>query len=140
MPRLMIAATCAALALALAACGDDNNKDSSTPAAAKPAPAATATTDTAGGSDSSAAGAVVNVSMKDIKFVPDKITAKVGQKIHWTNNDGPAHNVTATDGADFASDTLNPGDTFDYTPTKAGVIKYVCTIHPGQSGEIRVTK
>jgi plastocyanin len=139
MPRLIIAATCAALAFALAACGDDNN-DSSSPAAAKPAPAATATTGTAGGTDGSAAGAVVNVSMEDIKFVPDKIAARVGQKIHWTNDDAPAHNVTATDGADFASDTLNHGDTFDYTPTKAGVIKYVCTIHPGQDGEIRVTK
>jgi plastocyanin len=139
MPRFIIAATCAALALSLAACGDDKN-DSSSPAAAKPAPAATETTDAAGGSDSSAAGAVVNVSMKDIKFVPDKVTAKVGQKIHWTNDDAPAHNVTATDGADFASDTLNQGDTFDYTPTKAGVIKYVCTIHPGQNGQIRVTK
>ena len=139
MPRFIIAATCAALTLALAACGDDK-QNSSTPTAAKPAPAATATTATAGGSDSSAAGAVVNVSMKDIKFVPDTITARVGQKIHWTNEDAPAHNVTATDGADFASDTLNHGDTFDYTPTKAGVIKYVCTIHPGQNGEIRVTK
>ncbi len=136
MPRLMIAAACAALTLALAACGDDK-KDSSSPAVAEPTPAATTTT---GGSDSSAAGAVVEVSMKNIKFVPETVTAKVGQKVHWTNDDAPVHNVTATDGADFASDTLNNGDTFDYTPTKAGVIKYVCTIHPGQNGEIRVTK
>ena len=135
MPRLP-ATVLACLALAacglVAGCGDDNKDTSSTPAtppAAAPPPAAAA-----------AAGDVVKVTMKDIKFVPADITAKVGQKIEWTNTDTPAHNVTAKDGADFASDTLNPGDTFDYTPTKAGKIDYVCTIHPGQSGTITVTK
>ena len=54
--------------------------------------------------------------MKDIKFVPEEVTAKVGQKIVWTNNEMVPHNVTATDGADFKSDKLDEGDTFEYTP------------------------
>src|ERR671916_456219 len=45
---------------------------------------------------------IVSVGMKDIKFVPEKVTAKVGQKIVWTNNEDVPHNVTATDGADFS--------------------------------------
>lgn len=39
------------------------------------------------------------------------------------------HNVSATDGADFESETLRENDTYEYTPTKAGTITYVCTIH-----------
>ena len=79
--------------------------------------------------------------MKDIKFVPEAITAKVGQKIVWENTDGQIpHTVTATEGADFDSGKMDPGATFDYTPTKAGTIDYVCTIHDGQTGSITVTK
>jgi plastocyanin len=130
-----IGLACLALAF-VAGCGSDNKSDSSsTPAAAKPAPAQTATST----APSNTSAATVEVTMKDIKFVPHNITAKVGQKIVWTNDDTAPHNVTATDGADFASKTVNNGQTYEYTPTKAGVIKYVCTIHSGQDGEIRVT-
>jgi plastocyanin len=142
MPRLTkVGLACLVLAV-VAGCGSDKNDSSSTPAAAKPAPAESTTAPTATATDDSASstGAVVKVSMKDIKFVPEKIAVKVGQKIQWTNDDAVAHNVTATDGADFASDTINGGGTYSYTPTKAGVIQYVCTIHSGQNGEIRVTK
>jgi len=48
--------------------------------------------------------------------------------------------VTAEQGADFKSDTMNEGDTFEYTPTKAGTIDYVCTIHPKQTGKLIVTE
>ena len=135
MPRLP-ATVLACVALAggfIAGCGDDDSDTSSTPAAAPPAappPAA------------SAAGDVVKVGMKNIKFVPADVTAKVGQKIEWTNTDGQTpHNVTSqTDGFDFASGNMESGDTFDYTPKKAGKIDYVCTIHSGQSGTITVTE
>lgn len=122
-----IALACLALAGggALAGCGGDDG-------GAKPG-AGTTTPTGAGGS--------VAVSIKNVKFLPHDVTAKVGQTITWTNDDGSiAHNVTATDGADFASDTLNGGDTFSYTPRKAGTIAYVCTIHNGQDGTITVTK
>jgi plastocyanin len=129
---------CLALAF-VAGCGDDKSDSSSAPAASKPAPAHSATAPAAT-TGSAASGAVVEVSMKNIRFVPEKITAKVGQKIVWTNDDSIVHNVTATDGADFASDSVGGGGTYAYTPTKAGVIRYVCTIHSGQNGEITVTK
>jgi plastocyanin len=136
MPRLPVTVlACLALAggAALAGCGDDNKDTSSTPAtppAAAPPPAA----------PQASAGDAVKVTMKDIKFVPADITAKVGQKIEWTNTDTPAHTVTATSGAKFDSGNMDPGATFSYTPTKAGKIDYVCTIHSGQTGTITVTK
>lgn len=140
MHRLtMVGLACLALAL-VAGCGDDKKDSSSAPAAAKPAPAESTTAPTATAESASSTGAVVEVSMKDIKFVPDRIAVRIGQKIEWTNDDAAPHNVTATEGADFESDTINEGGTYSYTPTKAGVIQYVCTIHSGQDGEIRVTK
>jgi plastocyanin len=140
MHRLtMVGLACLVLAV-VAGCGSDKNDTSSTPAGAKPAPPIATTTTPATTAGAASTGAVVKVSMKNIKFVPEKITVKVGQKIEWTNDDAVAHNVTATDGADFASDTIEGGGKYSYKPTKAGVIKYVCTIHAGQNGEITVTK
>lgn len=132
MPRLIIVATCAALALSLGACGDDDSND----AASTPPPAA----DTTPSAAAASSGDTVSVGIKDIKFVPATITAKVGQKIVWTNNEAIVHNVTATEGADFESDSLSEGDTFEFTAKAAGTIDYVCTIHPGQNGSITVTK
>jgi plastocyanin len=73
----------------------------------------------------------VAIKMQNIAFDPKAVTVKVGQKITWTNDDSTDHNVTANSGADFKSDNFGQGGTFSFTPTKAGTIKYVCTIHRG---------
>jgi plastocyanin len=143
MPRLsIIAPACLVLTLALGACGDDKESQSGrdagedgTTVTTNPTPQAQTSTQ----SDAQKKNDIVSVDIKDIKFVPHDVTAKVGQKIVWTNSDDAAHNVTAEDGANFASDTMQKGDTFQYTPRKAGTIKYVCTIHTGQDGTITVT-
>ena len=106
-----------ALSAALAAgCGGDDEE----PAPAKPA----------------AAGDIVAVTMKDILFKPENVTARVGQTVRWTNEDSVEHNVKAESGASFQSKSLSEGDTYDQKITKAGRIDYVCTIHPGQKGSI----
>jgi plastocyanin len=140
---LLIALAGVLLALVVAACGDDKASNTGRSAGENGATVTTNPTpqvQTSTQSETQQSNDVVSVGMKDIKFVPASITAKVGQKIVWTNNEQVPHNVTATQGADFASGTLQKGDTFKYTPTKAGTIKYVCTIHTGQNGEIEVTK
>ena len=47
--------------------------------------------------------------------------------------------MTAREGADFDSGTINAGKPFSFTPRKVSTIDYVCTIHPGQTGTITVT-
>jgi len=135
MPRFIITAfACLALALGgalIAGCGDDE-ETASTPAATETAEPAT---ETGGGTSGD-----VTVSMKNSKNVPEEIAVEVDQKIVWTNDDSYDHNVTATEGADFASDNFGGGGTYEYTPTKAGIIDYVCTIHSGQIGKITVTE
>ena len=143
MHRFPIAAACAALAFALGACGKDDESQTGRDAGGDGATVTTNPTpeaQTSTQSEAQESNDIVSIGMKDIKFVPEKTTVKVGQKVTWTNNEPVPHNVTAEEGADFKSDTLNEGDTFDYTPTKAGTIGYVCTIHAGQNGSLTVTK
>jgi len=82
----------------------------------------------------------VKVSMKNIQFKPMDITVKKGQTIGWSNDDSVTHNVTKEGGpgADFKSDNVNPGGTFQTTVDAPGKINYVCTIHPNQTGTITV--
>ena len=83
-------------------------------------------------------GKVVPVAMKDILFVPEKVTARVGQSVRWTNEDDVEHTVKASKGADFESKTMSKGETYAAKLTKTGTIDYVCTIHPSQRGTITV--
>ncbi|MFP5361488.1 MAG: plastocyanin/azurin family copper-binding protein [Thermoleophilia bacterium] len=145
----MIALAGVLLALLVAACGDDKDSDSgrgfdddAATVTTNPTPEVQTNPQTDDGDSGDAegrSGGSVSVGMKDIEFVPESVSAKVGQTIVWTNDEAIPHNVTATEGADFASDTMRKDDTFQYTPTQAGTIRYVCTIHAGQNGEITVT-
>lgn len=134
MPRLLpILAAAVALALCgavVAGCGSDSSSSDSTSTPA----VAPAKTDAA----APAATGSVAISMKDIAFDPKVASAKVGQKIVWTNDDDVQHNVVADSGADFKSDVFGKGGTFEYTPTAAGDIAYECTLHPGMTGTIKV--
>ena len=120
---------CAVVALAVAGCGSSNDSSSSSSTGSASTPAA---------SSSSSSGGVA-IKMQNIAFDPKAVTVKVGQKITWTNDDSTDHNVTANSGADFKSDNFGKGGTFSFTPTKAGTIKYVCTIHPGMDATLTVT-
>jgi plastocyanin len=122
---------CAAVALAAAGCGSSNKSSTST--------SGSSSTSTAAASSSSSGGAVA-IKMQGFQFSPKEATVKVGQKITWTNEDSTDHNVTAQSGADFKSKDFGQGSTFSFTPTKAGTIKYVCTLHPGMSATLNVTQ
>ena len=115
----------AALALLVAGCGGDDNESA--------APAKTS----APASDSGGAGGdTVEIKMQNIQFAPKDATAKVGQKVVWTNDDSAPHNVI---GGPLKSETFGKGGTYEFTPTKAETIDYECTIHPGMQATIKVT-
>ena len=78
--------------------------------------------------------------MQNIAFDPKAVTVKVGQKVTWTNDDSTDHNVTSQSGETIKSDNFGKGGTFSFTPTKAGTINYVCTIHPGMTATRRLTR
>ena len=109
----------AAAALGLAACGGYDQPAAST----APSPS----------------GGTAAVTIGDNSFTPANLKASVGETITFENDGAVAHTVTATKGADFDSGSIAPGDTFTFTPTKAGTVSYVCTFHPGMQGTIDVS-
>lgn len=84
--------------------------------------------------------AAVKIDMQNLQFVPREATVRVGQRVEWTNDENAPHNVVATAGARLGSQTIGRDDTFFFTPARAGSIRYVCTLHPGMTGALRVVK
>jgi plastocyanin len=82
----------------------------------------------------------VRVAMRDVRFGPAHIDARVGQTIAWTNHDRVPHDVVATRGAAFSSHNVDAGGTFSYRATAPGEIAYVCSLHQGMSGTVTVTR
>ena len=116
----ILLALSATLVLFAAGCGSDDEGDStSTPATPSGGVAANA------------------VEIKGFAFNPADATVKVGQKITWTNNDSAEHNVVADDGT-FKSPDLEQGDTYEFTPKKAGTFSYVCTYHSQMKATLTV--
>jgi plastocyanin len=114
--RIITALSCGALAVGgafVAGCGS-NNKDSSA------APKRPAETPATGTTARSTKASVIEVSMKNNTFIPEKITGKVGQTVKWINDDSYPHNVVATKGEDFQSDNFGGGGTYKYKLDKAG--------------------
>jgi plastocyanin len=142
MRRLLaLLLACAALAVAVAGCGggDDNdsggsgggggNADTTDP----PAPKAEDN-----GDDTNAGGP--QVLMKDIKFNPGSLKVKAGQTVTWTNDDSVGHDVTGDAFQSGVPGGIEPGNTFTHKFPKAGTYAYVCSVHPGMKGTIKVTR
>lgn len=103
-----------------------------------------------------ARAADVKVGMTDSppKFVPGKVTIKVGQTVEWNNNAATLHTVTAKPDAainkadvslpagaqPFDSGFMPPGQSFSYTFTVPGTYRYFCIPHEslGMVGEVVV--
>ena len=125
-PRRILLALCAVVALAAAGCGSSNSSSTSSGSSSSASTAA------------ASSGGAVAIKMQNIAFDPKAVTVKVGQKVTWNNDDSTDHIVTANSGADFKSKDFGSGGTFSFTPTKAGTINYVCTIHPGMTATLTV--
>lgn len=77
----------------------------------------------------------VLISIKDNKFLPQVITAQVGDTVEWTNEDTVSHTVS---GGPLNSARLAKGESYSFTPTAAETIDYSCSIHPDMKGQIIV--
>jgi plastocyanin len=80
------------------------------------------------------------VSMKGLRFHPATLSVRVGDRVTWTNDEAVDHNVTATRGARFHSRAFGSGKTYSFTAKRPGLVKYVCTLHPGMEGTLRVKR
>ena len=120
MAKLRIAPIALALGLLLAACGGGDDDGAAANDTTTPKPAG-------------AKGA--EVALKDLKFIPEKVTIKTGETVTWTWKENVLHNVS---GDGFKSDNLSDG-TYEHTFDKAGSYDYQCTLHSGMTGTVEVS-
>ncbi len=85
------------------------------------------------------ASATIRASIQGFAFTPATITAKKGDQIVFTNNDGVSHTVTADDGT-FASGQLGQGQSFtlDTSTVASGSYAFHCSNHPSMTGTVVV--
>lgn len=84
-----------------------------------------------------------------VEFDPDPRDARVFDQIFWTNNDTVAHwpgllnSDDTIDATFFMPNQIAPnGDTsptFAFSNPAADPIRYACSLHPDEKGEIKVT-
>src|SRR5215475_8284940 len=75
------------------------------------------------------------IVMKNFDFTPMAMTVSAGTTVTWRNMDEEPHTVVSADGL-FRSAALDTKETFTFRFVKAGVYKYVCSIHPKMVGTI----
>lgn len=83
------------------------------------------------------AAKTVDVKISALAFVPEEVTAHLGDTVKWENTDFVDHTATSSEGGwDVA---LPAGGTGRVVLTKAGTFDYICTVHPNMKGKVRVT-
>lgn len=127
-----MAIVAAGSALALAACGGGGGTSSGGGSSCTPA----------GGSTSGTGTTVVKVVSDPNtvgKFDPTTVTVTAGQSVEWdfADSSGTPHTVTADDSS-FDSCSQTSGK-FVVTFSKAGDVKYHCTLHAQMLGTVKVS-
>ena len=101
--------------------------------------------------------AIVVKMTAERKFMPEKITIKVGQTVEWVNDDSTMPHEVTTDpnvasdpsnvsipaeAAPFDSHLITTGKSFQHQFSAAGLYRYACPPHEndGMLGEVTVTK
>jgi plastocyanin len=79
----------------------------------------------------------VVVTIRNFKFVRDKITINPGDVVVWRNFDAVEHTVQAEAG-DFESPLVEPRRTFSHDFATPGRFTYYCKPHPFMKAEVRV--
>ena len=129
---VLLLLACAALGLVVAGCGGDDDDGGGD--------AQTTEQGSGGGGDkeSGGGGGGTQVVMEGIKFNPASVTVSPGDAVTWTNEDNVGHDVTGDGFKSGDPGALQNGDTFKHTFDKAGTFDYVCTVHPGMEGSVKV--
>jgi plastocyanin len=137
---LLLLLACLALGLVVAGCGGDEEEGGGD-AQNTEQPAEEGSAGGGGGGDEGSgggAGGGTQVVMEGIKFNPASVTVSAGDTVTWTNDDSVGHDVTGDGFKSGDPGAMQNGDTFEHTFDKAGTFDYVCTVHPGMEGSVKV--
>lgn len=87
-----------------------------------------------------AAASAKSVTISGYAYSPATLTVAVGDTVTWTNQDTAPHNVVVTSGPEkFTSPTLQKGQSYTFTFTKAGSYQYYCSLHPDMKASVTVS-
>ncbi|MFF5519767.1 cupredoxin domain-containing protein [Streptomyces coeruleorubidus] len=138
---LLVAGLGAALAAVLSL-GLLSAVSGSTPAGSEQATGAAQAPVAAAEAQPAAAKADYQVDIMGNEFGDGKqLVVEVGQTVQWTNHDSVPHTVTTTKApVKFDSGTLEQGDSWSYTFSKAGTYEYYCAVHPDMVGSVKVVE
>lgn len=81
--------------------------------------------------------AAASLSIVDYAFDPKTMSVPVGTTVRATNHGQVTHTWTSKTGT-WDSKNLNPGQSFSYRFTTAGVFSFVCSIHASMTGTVTV--
>ena len=76
------------------------------------------------------------VNMKNMVYIPVKLTITAGDTVVWNNIDNVPHTVTADNDSTFKSGLFENGKSYQYIFKSAGKYPYHCLIHPMMKGTI----
>jgi plastocyanin len=82
------------------------------------------------------------VIIKDFEFIPQEITIKKGQVLHWENREKRQYHSVWFEALDEEepADYLFPEDFYEREFNQAGSFPYRCGPHPEMTGIVRVTE
>ena len=81
---------------------------------------------------------VVEVRIRDYRFVPEKIVVKAGATVRWINDEKRASHSVLFPAEKLASERLLNGDSWDRRFEQIGLYPYICEPHPEMKGTIEV--
>lgn len=77
------------------------------------------------------------VVIESMRFAPQTLTVKPGDRITWINKDLVPHTATA-DAGKFDSRSIAPSASWTFVAGKPGNFPYVCAFHPTMTGTLTV--
>lgn len=81
------------------------------------------------------------VTIAQHRFVPARITVKVGTTVKWINSERrTGHSVRFSGPGGFQSGIILPGQNWTHTFDKPGIYTYSCAPHPDMRGTVEVTE
>ncbi len=90
-----------------------------------------------GNNSTNMTSAATTISIQNMAFNPNKIIVKSGTNVQWINNDNTQHQIVSDSGA-FQSNTLNPGDSYNFFFDKTGIYGYHDALNSTITGTIIV--
>jgi len=84
------------------------------------------------------AAEVVEVRIRDYKFIPERVAVKAGTTVKWTNDEKRASHSVVFPAEKLESERLMNGDSWQRSFDQPGVYPYTCEPHPEMKGTVEV--